>query len=192
MIPFPPAVAALVLDAETTARRLEQARKGFGFDRFIASDPAAVWTALNDPAVPRGRFLEWGSGLGLVTLLAAAAGWDAHGIDVDATLVSAARGLARRHGLAATFVEGDLFPRGYEPDPEVLDDDCMHDASGPDAYAALGLDLADFDVIYVFPWSGEEALFEDLFHRRAAADAVLMENLGSDGIRLLRRPRDRR
>ncbi len=177
----PPDVQALIADADATHERYEREREA-GFDVFITSDPLAAWSALARLPEHRGLFLEWGSGMGLITLMAARLGFDAYGIELRRELVQVARALGRRHALDATFVEGSFFPGGFEEDPELLDVDLIHTADGADAYDALGIPLTEFDVIYAFPWPGEEELFLDLFRRGAGAHARLIMNRGRDGI----------
>src|SRR5690606_22478822 len=69
----PEDVRALLASADAEAREIEAARDG-AFDSFIASDYVAVWRALGRLEARGRSFLEWGSGLGVVTLLAASRG----------------------------------------------------------------------------------------------------------------------
>ncbi len=43
----------------------------------------------------------------------------------------------------------------------------------PSAYDDLGLDVDEFDVIFAYPWPGEEDVVIDPFDRYAATDASL-------------------
>ena len=182
----PAAVARLLRDADEEERRLERARGG-AFDTFISSDYLAVWAALEAVPVDGRSFLEWGSGLGVIATMAALRGFDAYGIELQAPLVERARDLAARHGGAPTFAVGSFFPEDDEGDPALLDDDLIHGGEGADGYRALGVPLEEFDVIYGFPWPGEEELFLDLFRRRAGGHATLLLNLGRDGVRTVTR-----
>lgn len=173
--------SAFLADADALHRRLGD-RAGTAWDPNIRSDPAAVDAALLALPVRDGLFLEWGSGLGVIAGLAALRGFDAHGIELRPELVHEARALVARHGIDATFARGTFVPSDYEDDPRVLDEDLLHEGSGPDGYEALGLDLDEFDVVFGFPWPGEEALFLDLFDRHARPGAALLLNLGRDGV----------
>ena len=177
----PPELRDLIADVDRTHRRLGE-RSGTRWDRHVLSDPMAAYDALMTLPHREGMFLEWGSGLGVVSLIAARLGFDAHGIEIEPHLVDEANALASRHGLRATFVHGDFIPADHDPDPEVLDETLFHEASGPDGYAELGLDPADFDVIYGFPWPGDEAFLIDLFEAVARDGAILVANLSSDGM----------
>ncbi|MFG0316468.1 MAG: hypothetical protein ACF8XB_04285 [Planctomycetota bacterium JB042] len=179
---LPADVLSLLADADAEERAIEAARGG-AFDAFITSDYEAVWRALAT-LEPEGRtFLEWGSGLGVVSLLAARRGFAAHGIELRGDLVRRARALADRHGLEAEYACGTFFPDGFEPDVALLDEDLVHGGEGADGYAELGVPLEEFDVVFGFPWPGEEELFLDLFRRAGGPHATLLLNLGRDGIR---------
>jgi hypothetical protein len=45
---------------------------------------------------------------------------------------------------------------------------------GPSAYGKLGLALDDFDVVYAYPWGGEEPLMLDIMHRYGNPNARLL------------------
>lgn len=183
---LPAAVRALLADADAEERAIEAARDG-AFDSFITSDYVAVWRAL-ERLDPNGRtFLEWGSGLGVIALLARIRGFDAYGIELQPDLVRRARALAERHGLDARFADGTFFPADFEEDVRLHDEDLIHGAEGADGYEELGVALDEFDVVFGFPWPGEEELFLDLFRRGAGGHATLLLNLGRDGIRTVSR-----
>ena len=90
-------------------------------------------------------FCEWGSGVGIVSCLAALRGWTVTGIEIEPRLVSAARDLARSNTLDVTFVEGSYKPDGIykAPQPQI--------SGFPAAYS----ELFDFDVIYIYAWPAE-------------------------------------
>lgn len=138
------------------------------------------------------RFLEWGSGFGVVTGLAAQLGFEAHGIEVDLELVQASQALLLEHRLPATIAHGSFLPDDYEPDPELTDLEGRTVFTAADAYAAMDYDLGDFEVVFAFPWPGEEALYTDLFATRADYGAVLLTYAASDGVRGCCKVADRR
>ncbi len=183
---LPPRVRDLVVDAGRLKQRLD-ARTDCVMDLFIPSDVVPAWRALME--VPRGDgfFLEWGSGVGTIALMASFLGYTAHGIEIDEELVRLSKELAARHGLAAQFVTGTFFPSWYQDDPLVADEDHRSYLSGEDGYEALGLGLEDMDVVYAYPWPGEEALFYDLFDRGARRGAHILINHGCDGVQIQRR-----
>ncbi|MFO0980278.1 MAG: class I SAM-dependent methyltransferase [Planctomycetota bacterium] len=160
--------------------------RGDAWHMFVPSDAMAAYQALR--SVPRGDgfFLEWGSGLGTITLIAAALGFTASGIEIRPELVQIARSLALKHDLSASFVVGNFIADWYVHNPLCADPDMRSEVCGEDGYEQLGLDLEDFSVIYAFPWPGEEDLFLDLFEHGARRGAHLICNHGSDGMRITR------
>ncbi len=74
---------------------------------FVPSNYEQAWKALD--ALPRGRFCEWGSGLGIVTGLAAMLGFDAYGIEMDVELSRQSQILLDSHRLKASILQGDYI-----------------------------------------------------------------------------------
>jgi len=183
---LPDVVSRMFADADAEERALEAQRDG-AFDIFISSDYPAVWSALTSLQSSGGLFLEWGSGLGVVAAMGAMLGLDAHGIELQPALVARARAFAKRQGVEVTFAVGTIFPDDLPIDPALFDEDLIHGGEGADGYVELGTPLEEFDVIYGFPWPGEEELFLELFRRGAGAHATLLLNLGRDGIRVVTR-----
>ena len=83
------------------------------FHPFVAADYAVVRAALLTLRAPGRRFLEWGSASGVITVMADLMGFDAYGLELDASLVETARALATRHQSGACFVAGSFLPGGY-------------------------------------------------------------------------------
>jgi hypothetical protein len=161
-------------------------QEGGAWRSFIPSDHGSVYRALRSVPHGDGHFLEWGSGIGTITLMASLLGFRASGIEIEPELVRIARALAERHGLAATFVVGTFIPEWYEDNPLAFDPDMRSLVSGEDGYRLLSMDLDEFDVVYAFPWPGEEDLYYDLFRRGGRRGAHLICNLGRDGMRIVR------
>ncbi len=59
--------------------------------------------------IPRARFCEWGSGIGVVTAMAEMLGFEACGIEIDAPLAAASRELLRDFKLSAPIETGDYL-----------------------------------------------------------------------------------
>lgn len=128
-----------------------------------------------DEHLARGRvFCEWGSGLGAVTTLASLLSFDAHGIEIEGDLVDAARRLALDVDAGATFAHGTFLQPGDETLAE--GSHLAHGEGGPraDAYRALGVRPAECDVVFHYPWPGEEALTDALFVRHTTPGALLL------------------
>jgi hypothetical protein len=141
---------------------------------FVPADYVLVFDALCEMRtwMPRGErpvFLEWGSGLGLVTLMASALGWRASGIEVQPGLVRESLRLARAFDLEATFLEGSFFP------------------GDPATVPKLAERTAKADVIYVYPWPDQEIEIFDLFDRLAKPGAHLLAYFGIEDIRAFRK-----
>ena len=129
------------------------------------------------------RFLEWGSATGVVTIMADMLGYEAYGIELDGPLVEVARRLAQRHGSAAQFEAGSFVPAGYRWKPAHGDDRPGTIGDGSSAYPALNHPLEDFDVVYAYPWTGEEPMMQNLMRTYGQRGAGLLLN-GPDGVRL--------
>ena len=54
-------------------------------------------------------------------------------------------------------------------------------------YLELGRPMSDFDIIYAFPWSGEESMMLDLFRCHGHEDARLLLHSHQPGMRIYRR-----
>jgi len=82
-------------------------------DRYVTTPPWDIgrpqpaFAALADQGAVRGRVLDAGCGTGEHTLLAAALGLDATGVDLAPRALDAARGKAGERGLAARFLRHD-------------------------------------------------------------------------------------
>ena len=156
---------------------------------FVPSDHAQVYRALralrDDGALTGVRMLEWGSGLGIVAGVAAMLGYEAHAIEIEEELVEAGARLAADFGLAVEEAAGTFVPSGSEDlaAASVGDDLEWLQPGGADAYELLGRDLAEFDIVFAYPWPGEEDILLALFERHAGHGAVLLTFHGLEGVR---------
>ncbi len=135
------------------------------------------------------RFLEWGSGIGVVACLATRLGFDAIGIEIESPLVDLAERLAADHGLDSEFICGSFVPHGTNVTVGTADDFAWLSTTGPVAYDDLDLAPDDFDLIFAYPWPGEEQIIFDLFADHAATGALLLTYHGLEGVRLQRKRR---
>lgn len=169
-------IVRMLAAAETARSALPSAYQGD--DRpYASADVMSVFAELRKHAGRGLSFLEWGSGLGTITIIANQLGYQAFGIEIDALLVETARQLAASIDSGATFAVGNYLPTAARQSntllarlnslgPLVLD--------GPDGYAALGRRVEEFDLIYVFPWPDQIDLCHDLFARYARVGARLL------------------
>ena len=133
------------------------------------------------------RFLEWGSGLGIVAVAASLLGFDAHGIEWDDAMVAEAQRFASAHGVDVPFVAGSFVPPGSDALLDRAELTTRTVLQSDDAYDRLERDLDEFDVVFAYPWPEEEALYRRLFQRGAADGAVLVLYGQLDGVRAFRK-----
>jgi hypothetical protein len=143
------------------------------FHPFVAADYEAVLDALVPLARPGRRFLEWGSATGVITIMADLLGYSAYGVELDEGLVREARELARIRGSGATFCAGSFLPTGYRRPPRT-DGEPDTIGEGPSGYLELGIPLDEFDVVFGYPWPGEELVMIDLMQQYGSKDALLL------------------
>jgi hypothetical protein len=152
---------------------------------FVPADYERVLEGLLAARGPGLRFLEWGSATGVITIMADLLGFEAYGIELDPGLVDVARGLAARHGSNARFAAGSFIPSGYRYRPADGDGRLGTIGHGASAYPDLQHPLDDFDVVYAYPWGGEEGMMIDLMRAYGARGARLLMH-GPEGVKVYR------
>lgn len=144
---------------------------------FVAADYERVRDALLSLRGQGLRFLELGSATGVIAIMADLLGYDAQGIELDDSLVKASRELAARYDSKARFVAGSFLPTGFRFTPangQAGDGRLGTIGDAPSAYPALGRLLEDYDVVFAYPWPGEEPMIH-----------ALMRAYGRPGARLI-------
>ena len=163
---------------------------------FVPSDFVTVYHALRAITeanlAPGTSLCEWGSGFGVVASLAAMLGFQVCGIEIERGLVDASRSLADDFGLPVEFAHGSFVPPSAEADAEEAHADNNAESfwlvtDADDAYDELGLDPNDFDVVFAYPWPGEESLIASLFEKYAAEEALLLTYDHMNSVRLRRK-----
>jgi hypothetical protein len=147
---------------------------------FVAAEYGSVLTALMSLRRPGRRFLEWGSGTGVITIMADLLDFDSCGIELDSSLVDVARDFATQWHSNARFAAGSFLPMGWEWRNARGDGRPGTIGDGPSGYLQLGRALDEFDVVYGFPWMGEEPLMLDLMRSHGRDDAILMIHTPQD------------
>jgi hypothetical protein len=187
---------AVCAEGQAIWERFDRQVRERAFHPFVAADYEVVRAALLGLRVtsargPAQRFLEWGSATGIITIMADLIGFEAYGIEIDGSLVETARAVAARHGSAARFVAGSFLPTGYvhrTPDGDARTGTL---ADGPSGYLALGRALEDFDVVFGYPWGGEEPVMHDVMQRYGSPKAMLLLYDASGEVRAFRGGRER-
>ncbi len=116
-----------------------------------------------------------------MTVLAALLGYQATGIEIDPALVACSERLADNFDADCTFACGTYVPAEYGSHSALESADFLTITDGPNAYRELGMDLADFDLVYAFPWPDEEPLLFDMVRRCGGDHTVFLTYHGTDG-----------
>jgi hypothetical protein len=153
-----------------------------GYRGFVPSDYRKLYSVLRlidgNRLTCGMKFCEWGSGIGVATMVASMVGFEAHGIEIDPALVEAAENLSREHGFAVNIACGSFVPEGVDD----LIDSAFAENDGSismvteavDAYAELGVEIDEFDIVFCFPWPTDETLTAEIFDRCASTGSLLL------------------
>ncbi len=150
----------------------------------MPADYDAVLQALLAERRPGRRFLEWGSANGVIAIMADLLGFEASGIELDDRLVTMARALAAKYNSNARFVTGSFLPTGYAWHPPDGDGRTGTIGDGASGYLALGHALDEFDLVFAFPWGGEEPMMVDVMRAYGDPAATLLLNTVSGRVRV--------
>ncbi len=142
-----------------------------GITQFVPADGRIAWQLLNSvvsqtQSSQHSVFCEWGSGTGIVTLLASMIGMSATGIEIDEDLIDLARGISRQFAIPATFIHASIYPKD---NPMEL------------------FDYKDVNVFFAYPWPNEITPMTNLFKQVAAPEAILLMYHGENNYRVLQR-----
>tara|TARA_E500000305_G_scaffold111944_2_gene129810 strand:+ start:52484 stop:53113 length:630 start_codon:yes stop_codon:yes gene_type:complete len=192
---MPAEIVAFLHEADERVSQFLQAspRRATG---FVPSDFKTVFHALQtitDTNLASGTsFCEWGSGFGIVTLLASMLEFAACGIEIEQELVDESRRMADDFGLPGEFVQGSFIPPGAEScvDEAYAENNAEYSwliTDADDGYDELQLGPEDFDIVFSYPWPGEEYLITSLFEKYAAEGALLLTYNSLESVRLRRK-----
>lgn len=157
------------------------AGRGSLFHGFIPADQRDALDVLRAERERCHSFLELGSGIGVITLIADQLGYDAYGIELEEELFDTSIALNDEFSGAATFVHGTFVPEEFRNDVALLDAEFHTPSEGADGFEELGMDLESFDLVYAYPWPGEEAWFDELVKRYGGPHTRFMTYSVSEG-----------
>ena len=188
-LPPPPDILRLIDDANARIDRFDEERHDQPLAGFVPSEFGPVYNVLNSLATTMsgGCFVEWGSGFGVVTMMAARLGFDAGGIEIQPDLVQASEELAHDHMIDVEFVSGSFVLSAAQG---LLDDTDWPwlEPGGMDGHEALNVDPCDIDLVFAYPWPGEAHVIESIFDMICESGALLLTwNGGIEQTRLLRK-----
>ncbi len=199
-VELPPRVKAFIEEADQRCDAFYDEKLNKRFPRYVPSEPAQVYAALkyvSDQALPLGsNFVEWGSGFGVGTGLAALLGYDATGIEIEAVLVQKAEALLQDQGIDATFLATSYVPEGYMSYDAlsgadiVRDDSFGYELDHQPRYEDMDIDVEEIDLFFVYPWPGEQEMMLKLFDAVAGEGAILVAYYGDRDICLYRKTED--
>lgn len=152
------------------------------FEGYVSADYLAVYHSLQRFQKRCATFLEWGSGLGVVTIMAAQMGFDAYGIEIEPELVEHACILAERFDSDAKFVCGSFIPGEYQEQSIRGEEFHRTVCNAAPAYDEIDMELRDFDLVYAYPWPDEHLVFRSIMRRCGAPGAALICYDAREGI----------
>ena len=155
------------------------------FAAYVSADYMAVYEQLKSL---RGRvetFLEWGSGLGVVTIMASRMGFVASGIEAESELVDYSNDLADEFDCTAQFAHGSFIPDNFVWDPSQGDESERTAIDLPEGYGQLDLGLEDMDLIYAYPWPTEHPLYHNILNQFGAPNVKLLTYDAREGVGLV-------
>jgi hypothetical protein len=154
------------------------------FESYASADYGEVYHALKDLVGRAESFVEFGSGLGIVTIMADSLGFDARGIEAKESLVELANDYAEQFSSNAKFAAGSFIPDDFDWDPGSGEESVRTFVDVPSAYADLDMQLCDFDLIYAYPWPTEHELYDNIIKQHARPGALYLTYDAREGMNL--------
>ena len=189
---LPDEVHDLLDEAERRCEEFYASGLGPRYYRYVPSDPVVVYAAiryLNETRALRGRnFCELGCGFAIASGLAALQGMSAIGLEWEEELTKRARSLMAEFNLDVTVMNQSYLPEGYESCEGIGGKDLVIPGEArargldrlPPEYD--GLDPAEVDLFFVYPWPDEEEFMKALFREISSEGAVLLMYQGEGEI----------
>lgn len=156
------------------------------YSGYVSADYPAIYEALRGLRNESQTFLEWGSGLGVVAIMAAKMGFDSYGIEVEPELVEIAYELADRYEVSPIFGVGSFIPDELQQHKVEFQEFHRTQDDACSAYDELDMQLRDFDLVYAYPWPEEAHLFESIVGRFASPSTYYLSYDVREGLSLCR------
>lgn len=183
---LPDAVHDLLDESDKRADAFYKAGLGPRFYRYVPSDPVVVFRSmvfLKESGQLRGmRFCELGCGFGIASGLASILGMRATGIEWEEDLVDRATSLMDDLGLEVEILHESYLPEGFESCEGMGGKDLVIPSGGAMAPMYDGLDPAEVDLFFVYPWPDEEEFMRSLFLEIGSEGSVLLMYQGEGEI----------
>lgn len=132
---------------------------------------------LQQTTILRGStYCEWGSGLGIMSGLAALRGFDIYGFEIVPELVNAARQLFLTSGLKGHFISGSFIPTEFSSAFSISGTygaTVWGNSLDVNVYAEIGKCCCEMDVIFAYPWPREVLIYQRIFEYVAGEGALL-------------------
>jgi len=160
----------------------DQQQNESAFGAYVSADHLQVLPELLRLKKTCTTFLEFGSGLGVFTILASRLGFEAYGIESESVLVEHSRRFANEFGRDASFALGSFLPDDFQWDPSQGEEVHVTDIQHADGYGELGMEICDFDLIYAYPWPTEHELYRNVVDQFAAQHAKLLLYDAREGV----------
>ena len=176
---------------EEADRRIENFKYPGRAMEFIPSDYNRVYCALvvivNEGMTSGSNFCEWGSGFGVVTGLAALMEFASYGIELNRELVAEAQELLDEFDLDVELACGSFIPQDSQSVADTMNDFAWLEVNAGSAHEELEIEPDEFDIIFAYPWPGEDRLLKKIFDKIASVGALFLTYHGIDDIRLRRK-----
>jgi len=164
----------------------EGCRNQLEFGGFVSADYVEIYKHLVELQGQVTNFLEWGSGLGVVAIMASRLGFESYGIEVEPLLIEHAQQLAESYGSEAEFAEGSFIPDDYQWGIEDVGNPSRTNFDARAGYDDLDMELRDFDLVYAYPWPDEHGLYFDIMRTCGGEQALFLTFDAREGVSLTR------
>lgn len=156
------------------------------FRGFVAADYEEIFRALLGLQGQAANVLEWGSGLGVIAIMADSLGFEAYGIESEPDLVEMSRDLADKYGANVQFGTGNFVPSQYQWDPQYCDENFRTMLDVEPAYDQFDMELRDFDLVYAYPWPEEVPFYHDVLRKCGSRTSLFLSYDAREGVSLSR------